>query len=169
MRILNSILFTALVSIIALSCKSTTTPAGPTANGNSFYATGGVYSNALFNSDVGDAINTATVDESSGSGAVNFGGTESVSTNKFSISILVKATKPATYIVSAADGVNIAMQITQATSSEVYFAINGTIQVASWDAIGGRAKGSFQGRLVSTTGKILDVTNGKFDCKVIAL
>lgn len=164
------LLFTVCTALVAFSCTSSTTPSNPNdakTNGNSqFKLTGDGYTGDYWRGLKDESMHIAYTTSTSGAGSYSFNGLTTHEGETFTIGLLTDKAAPGTYTINAATGN--AMTLVYGTSKKTFLAVSGTITVDTFEAVGGRAKGSFACKFVdaSTGASTLTVENGKFDLPV---
>ncbi|MCO6465226.1 MAG: hypothetical protein J5I53_01295 [Bradyrhizobiaceae bacterium] len=154
------------------SCTSSTTPSNPnddkTNGNNQFTVDGNGYSNGYWRGYKDEATQIAYTSTASGTGNFVFGGLTTVENETFMLSMLTSKAEVGTFTVDAVQGN--AISLVYGDAKKTFIATSGSIVISQYDAIGGRAKGTFSGSFVEagTAATTITVKNGKFDLPVKA-
>ncbi len=171
MRFVTTLL-SAIGILFAMGCSNTSTPTNPndalTSSKNRFTVNGGGYTNAQWKGYLSEATLRAFVAEAGGTGNVSVSGLTTVPNETFTLLFLCPASTPGTYVVNPSTGTS--MTMIYGSTSRTLFAQSGTIVISQFDAIGGRAKGTFSGSFtaIDDSGITIEVTDGVFDVPVVA-
>lgn len=161
------VLIAATSLIVACSKDTPSSPGngtGSTSSTNSFNVTGGIYSNSSFKGFVGDTASSAS--DITGSAFIVFAGLTDKTNESFSFSIQLDSTLIQQYDMSPAYQKAMTLSISNGSGSTTYVGSNGQVNLTKWDAVGGRAKGTFNGSFIRTGSfDTFTVTDGKFDIK----
>lgn len=169
---MTRILFMALCgALFCVACTSSTNPSNPnddkTNGNNQFKVSGGGYSGGYWRGLKDEAMHIAYTSSVSGSGNFSFNGLTTNEGETFTLGMLTSKPAAGEYQINAATGN--AMTLVYGTQKKTFVATSGKIVVDSFDAIGGRAKGSFSCTFVEvSSAATLTVENGKFDLPVRA-
>jgi hypothetical protein len=160
----------ALVLVVMLTGCPEDNPTNPndgvTNDKNKFTVTGNGFSNSTWKGYSDETKHMAFISAVVGKPSVTFSGLTTNANETFTCFLLFSAGAPGTYPVNSTEGNAISIQYGSPVTS--MFAASGSIIVSQFDAIGGRAKGTFSGTLVSASVKTMTLSNGVFDVRVIA-
>lgn len=158
--------------LVVVGCTSSTTPSNPNdekTNGNNQFAVdGGGYTGGYWRGMKDELFHIAYTSSAGGTGNFSFNGLTTTENETFTVGLLTSKPEVGTYTVNAVQGNG--MTLVFGSPRRTFLATSGTIKIDQFDAVGGRAKGSFSGSFIEATSSPATITvkNGKFDLPVRA-